>query len=70
VERKAGWELAIDDEIMSLMENQTRDLVERPERKYALHNKCVYLLKEENDGTRRYKARLVVKEFQQQEVID
>jgi len=29
-----------------------------------------YQLKEENDGTKRYKARLVVKEFHQREDID
>ena len=51
------------------MENQTWDLVELPESNRALHNQWVYRLKEENDGTRRYKARLVVKGFQQRESI-
>ena len=45
-------------------------MVELPESKCVLHNKWVYRLKEENDGTKRYKARLVVKGFQQQEGID
>jgi len=44
-------------------------LVELPESKCALYNKWVYRLKENND-TKRYKARLVVKEFQQREGID
>ena len=35
-----------------------------------LYIKWVYRLKEENDDTRRYKTRLVVKEFQQREGID
>jgi len=45
-------------------------LVKLTESKHALHNKWVYQLKEENDGTKRYKAGLVVKGFQQREVID
>ena len=60
----------MDDEIKSLMKNQTWDLAELPEDKKALHNKWVYWLKDENDSTKRYKARLVVKEFQQWEGID
>ena len=35
-----------------------------------MHNKWVNWLKEESDGTRRYKAGLVMKGFQQQEYID
>ena len=33
-------------------------------RECVMHNKWVYEPKEENDGTKRYKARLVVKGFQ------
>jgi len=58
------------DEIASLIENQTWDLVELPQSKRALHNKWVYLLKEENNGTRRYKVTLVVKGLQEREDID
>ncbi|XP_059654939.1 uncharacterized protein LOC132301727 [Cornus florida] len=36
----------------------------------ALYNKCVYKVKEEYDGSKRYKVRLVVKGFQQEEGID
>jgi len=44
-------------------------LVELLESKHALHNKWVYRLKEENDGTKRYKARLVVKGFNSEKVL-
>ena len=39
VEAKTEWELAMDDDVTSLMENQTWDLVELSESKCALHNK-------------------------------
>ena len=63
-EAKDKWELAMDDEMESLMKNQTWELVELPEDKKAIYNKYVDRLKEENDDTKRYKARLVVKGFQ------
>jgi len=39
-------------------------------RKRVLHNKCVYWLKAENNGTKRYKAMMVVNVFQQREGFD
>jgi len=45
-------------------------LVKLPENKKALHNKWVYRVKEENESTKRYKARLVLKEFQQRKDIN
>ena len=38
--------------------------------KKALYNKWVYRIKNEHDGNKHYKARLVVKGFQQKEGID
>ncbi|WVZ04917.1 hypothetical protein V8G54_018263 [Vigna mungo] len=64
------WELAMKDEMKSLMSNQTWELVELPVGKKALHNKWVYRVKEDHDGSKRYKARLVVKGFQQKEGVD
>ena len=58
------------DEMESLASNQTWELAELPEGKKALHNKWVYRIKEEHDGSKRYKARLVVKGFQQKKGID
>ena len=70
VEDKVKWKIAMNDEMESLMKNQTLNLVELPESKCALHNKWVYRLKEENNGTKRYKRRMVVKELQQRKGID
>jgi len=67
VKDKVKWELSIDDEIESLMKNQTCDLIKLPENR-ALHNKWIYRLKEEHDGTKKYKAMMVVKRFQQRKV--
>ncbi|WVZ16676.1 hypothetical protein V8G54_009658 [Vigna mungo] len=64
------WEFAMKDEMKSLMSNQTWELVELPVGKKALHNKWVYRVKEDHDRSKRYKARLVVKGFQQKEGVD
>ncbi|CAJ2645710.1 unnamed protein product [Trifolium pratense] len=64
------WELVMKDEMKSLISNQTWELAKLPMGKKALHNKWVYRVKEEHDGSKRYKARLVVKGFQQKEGID
>ena len=58
------------DEMDSLLGNQTWELTELPVCKKALHNQWVYRIKNEHDGSKRYKARLVVKGFQQKEGID
>ena len=54
----------------SLEKHQTWVLTKLPEGKKALQNKWVYRVKEEYDGKKRYKARLVVKGFQQLRDID
>ena len=63
-ENSSKWELAMKDEMDSLLRNQTWELNELPVGKKALHNKWVYRIKNEHDGSKRYKARLVVKGFQ------
>ena len=70
VEDSVKWESAMKEEMDSLMSNQTWELAELPPGKKALHNKWVYRIKEEHDGNKRYKARLVVKGFQQKEGVD
>ena len=58
------------DEINSFMSNQTWQLAKLPGGKKALDNKWVYHIKKEHDSNKRYKARLVVKGFQQKKKID
>ena len=62
---------AMHEEMQSLHENYTYDLVELPKGRRALKNKWVYRLKtEENNSKPRYKARLVVKRSSQRKGID
>ena len=65
VDTKKKWEQGMKEEMDSLANNQTWDLVQLPAGKRALQNKWVYKLKEEDGGEKRYKARLVVKGFAQ-----
>ena len=58
------------DEMDSLLQNKTWDLCKLPTCKRALKNKWIYRLKEEEGGKKRFKARLVVKEFAQKQGID
>ena len=51
------------DDMDSLLGNHTWELTKLLVGKKALHNKWVYGIKNEHDGSKRYKARLVVKGF-------
>jgi len=64
------WELAMEYEIKSLQKNKTWSLTKLPEGKKVLQNMQAYRLKEEPNDIKRYKARLVVKGFQQKHGID
>jgi len=56
----------MQDEMQSLLGNQTFELVKLLEGKRTLKNRRIYRLKhEENSSSPRYKARLVVKGFRQ-----
>ena len=68
VENRKKWEQDMNEEMDSLVKNQTWDLVEFPAGKRALQNKWVYRLKEEG-GRKRYKDILVVKVFAQKKGI-
>ena len=62
-------ELAMKDEMQSLILNQAWELNELPISKKALRNKWIYRVKKEHDDSQRYKAGLVVKGFQQKEEL-
>ena len=70
IETRKKWEEGMKEEMDSLVNNHTWDLVQFPAGKRALHNKWVYRLKKEDGGKKRYKARLVVKGFAQKKGID
>ncbi|CAH9120743.1 unnamed protein product [Cuscuta epithymum] len=70
-EQKDKWFRAMQDEMESLHDNHTFDLVKLPNGKRALKNRWVYRLKqEEHSSNPRYKARLVVKGFNQRKGVD
>ena len=68
---KAKWKDAMNDEINSLKENKTWDLVRLPAGKRVVKNKWVFKLKKGSDGKIvKYKARMVAKGFTQRYGID
>ena len=60
----------MQEEMKSLNENNTFDLMKLLKRKRALKNKWVYRLKIENKSQQQYKARLIVKDFGQKKGVD
>lgn len=70
-EHKDKWMEAMQDEMQSLHDNDTFELVKLPKGKKALKNKWVFRLKhEEHSSQPRFKARIVVKGFGQKHGID
>ncbi|XP_033111268.1 hyalin-like, partial [Anneissia japonica] len=61
------WEKAMDDEIMSLKDNNTFEVVRLPEDKNLVGGKWVFAIKESAEGNQAYKARYVSKGFIQVE---
>ena len=62
---KQSWLKAMHEQMNSLNKNKTYDLVELPKGKKALKKKRVFKLKKDGDKLVKYKARLVVKGFNQ-----
>ncbi|CAL1360545.1 unnamed protein product [Linum trigynum] len=70
-EDKQRWIEAMQDEMDSLYDNNTFELVKLPKGKRALKNKWVFKIKhDEHNRQPRFKARLVVKGFSQRKGID
>ena len=64
------WKKGIQDEMDALVKMNTWELVKLPHGRKALGCKWVLTIKNKSDGTKRYKARLVVKGFMQESGID
>ncbi|KAK9914377.1 hypothetical protein M0R45_038160 [Rubus argutus] len=65
------WMMAMQSEMESLLKNGTYELVKLPKGRKALKNKWVFKLKkDENQQLTKFKARLVVKGFEQKEGVD
>ncbi|GKE19602.1 retrovirus-related pol polyprotein from transposon TNT 1-94 [Tanacetum coccineum] len=64
------WKKAINEEMVSLEKNQTCSLVRLPVVKKASQSLWMFNVKEEQDVSKRYKVRLVVKGFQQKRGVD
>ena len=62
----------MDDEILSLHNNETWELVERPEKRRIVGCKWIFKIKEglTNSEPKRFKARLVAKGYTQKEGVD
>ena len=69
-EEPVEWNQAIADELRSHMENGTWTQAMLPVGKQALSTKWVFKFKTNADGSRCYKAQLVVRDFEQREGID
>lgn len=66
-----NWKLAMEDEMSSLLNNKTWELVDRSAATNVLTGKWVYKVKRGSDGSiTRYKARYVVRGFEQEYGID
>lgn len=65
------WEKAMNDEMRSLADNGTWELVSRPENRKIIDNRWVYKVKlNENGSVDKFKARLVARGFTQEAGVD
>eukprot|EP00252_Welwitschia_mirabilis_P018673 TRINITY_DN4156_c0_g1_i5.p1 TRINITY_DN4156_c0_g1~~TRINITY_DN4156_c0_g1_i5.p1 ORF type:complete len:1283 (+),score=262.04 TRINITY_DN4156_c0_g1_i5:125-3973(+) len=64
------WMEAMNEEMESFERNHTWEVMPLPPGKRALKNRWIYRLKQETNGAKRYRARMVVKGFAQQKGID
>ncbi|KAI4334942.1 hypothetical protein L6164_013639 [Bauhinia variegata] len=69
-EDKAKWIASMNDEMKSLYDNHTFELVKLPKGKKVLNNRWIYRLKNEGSAsTLKYKAKLVVKGYEQKRAL-
>ncbi|GJX97483.1 retrovirus-related pol polyprotein from transposon TNT 1-94 [Tanacetum coccineum] len=70
VQGSSKWKKAIIEEMVSLEKNQTYSLVTISAGKKASQRLWMFKVKEEQNDRKRFKARLVVKGFQQKQGVD
>lgn len=63
------WQEAIESELQTLNENKTWDFCEKPVSEKAVSSKWVFKIKNSN-GSIKYKARLVARGFEQNDLLD
>lgn len=68
--RSKMWADAMQEEINSLVENETFTLTPLPRGEQAVGGRWVYAVKQSPDGSETYKARYVAKGYGQVEGID
>lgn len=64
------WKAAIEDELKSLHENETFEVVNKPKHCNVIGNKWVFKLKTMHDEQPKFKARLVAKGYAQHHGVD
>lgn len=64
------WQEAINDEINSLAENDTWEIVKAPKKVKLINSRWIFKRKTEADGSTRCRARLVAKGFMQRSGLD
>lgn len=70
-ENSAQWKRAMDEEMTSLLKNQTWELEDLPTGEPVVSSKWIFKSKLQPDGTiKRYKARLVARGFSQTQGLD
>lgn len=70
-ENRREWMAAVNEEINSIIENDTWEAVQKPVGAKIITSKWVFSIKTDNDGQpARYKARLVARGFEQKQGID
>lgn len=69
-EESEKWLKAMHEELSSLKENETWELVPQPSKAQVIQNRWTFRIKTADNGTPRFKARLVAKEYAQKEGTD
>jgi hypothetical protein len=68
--QSAEWKLAMEEEMTSLIKNETWSLVEPPPGRAPIKNRWVFKIKKNGQNNVKFKARLVAKGFSQRPGID